>query len=434
MHATLCPVRRFAAVALISIWSTSVSSQTAHSGSPPVVAATYRGAVQLDPSSGALSSRWALHLTRHAADSVVLLFNSGFGTLRVTGDDVVRFTVDTARGLRRLHVALRSSPTPRDVRLDVVADGTLQLDDDGINSVSTSYTELSLDSFWFPVLDGFPDITGELQLTLPASLEIVASGTVLRAASARRGWRTTSITSTVPLPDFAFVAAKSLAIVSATRARAVTSTADTSLVRALLNVTTDCADYLVSRYGAGQTMPAVTIVLPPRIGPGYARKHYIVVPVGEWQGAASEAAARAERQTSFVCHELAHYWSSGAVANGPENWLNEGFAEFVSGRAVRTLRGDSAYALVQAQWRTRAARAGVVWSPSARERPTANAAYGKAPLLLATLEERIGTPAMEQILVQFMTRPLRTTPAVLAMIAATTTPETAEWLALALGK
>jgi hypothetical protein len=202
----------------------------------------------------------------------------------------------------------------------------------------------------------------------------------------------------------------------------------------MLQVTTECADYLVSRYSAGQAIPAVTLMLPPRTGPGYARKHYIVVPVGEWQGAPSAAAARAERQTSFVCHELAHYWSSGAVASGPENWLNEGFAEFVSGRAVRALRGDSAYALVQALWRTRAERAGVVWSPSARERPTANAAYGKAPLLLATLEERIGTPTMERILVQFMTRPLRTTPAVLAMIAAETTPETAEWLALALGK
>jgi aminopeptidase N len=410
------------------------SAQSAAASRP-----TYTGRVRLDPGTAALDGRWTLHMPRVAADSITLLLNVGLDRVRVGGRLVARVARDTSRGLNRLTIYLRPATAPRQVILEVATLGTLQMSGEGINTVSAAYVELGLDSFWFPVIDGFPDFTGTLRITLPAPLHLVSSGTVRRAVDARTVsgrigvTATSTIVSSVPLPDFAFVAARTFTTVASPRVRAYSTSADSALVRAMLDVANRCAGYLVERYGEGAPMPPVELLLPPRTGPGYARKHYIVVPVGEWIGAPGDAAARAASQTGFLCHELAHFWSTGAVATGPENWLNEGFAEFVSGRAVRALRGDSAYAAVQAQWRARAMRVGAVWTPAATSRPSANASYGKAPLLLATLEERIGADRMDRLLVQFMTRPLRSTRAVLDMIAAEAGRETADWFERALG-
>lgn len=393
----------------------------------------YDGVVRLDPSNGALEGRWTLQLAGHDADSLILLLNPGLRHVRVTGPQVIASSLDSTRGLQRVRIALRSSRQSRDVRVEVAVRGTLQVSSEGINTVTAAYSELGLDSFWFPVLDGFPDLTGTLRLTLPADLRLATSGHVKPGPRERNGWRTHLIENTVPLPDFAFVAARTLTPQSVGGAQAVTTTADSALVRAMLDVTAECTQYLVSRYGGAEPMPTVQIVLPPRSGPGYARKHYIVVPVGEWRGTREAASTRARAQTSFVCHEVAHYWSSGAAATGPENWINEGFAEFVSARAVRELRGDSAYAVIEAKWRARADKAGAVWTASATARPDANASYGKAPLLLAALEARVGIERMDRILREFMTRPVRTTPAVLQLIAEQAGSDVAAWFERQLG-
>jgi aminopeptidase N len=129
----------------------------------------------------------------------------------------------------------------------------------------------------------------------------------------------------------------------------------------------------------------------------------------------------------YVCHELAHYWSSGAVSSGPENWLNEAFAEFVAARYVRTSSGADAYATIVAQWREQSEGQPPVWKPELTRRPTARTEYRKAPYLLDRLEERVGTATMDRILVRFMTEPIRTTPALLEMIGRTAGAEAAAW-------
>lgn len=398
----------------------------------------YDGRVRLQPATGETTASWQLHLSMFAADSVVLMLNAGLSRAEVRGPRVQRVGRDTSRGLVRLTVALTPTRGPRDVTLEITTVGNLQMSDEGINSLRADYVELGLDSFWFPVLAGFPDMVGKVRIELPNGLHVVSGGAVAPAKSDRGpavsadSIQTVTISNEVPLPDFTLTAARGLRTLSSANVRAHTTTADSSLVRAMLLVAEQCAAHLRTRYAAGAPFPVVDLVLPPRSGPGYARKRFIVVPVGEWQGSPTEAKDRAATQMQFLCHELAHYWSSGAVASGPENWLNEAFAEFVAGRAVRALQGDSAFARIEAQWRTRAARAGVVWSPTATQRPDQYASYGKAPLLLAQLEQRVGAVAMERVLYAFMTRGPRTTPLVLDLMARELPREHVEWFSAAL--
>lgn len=398
----------------------------------------YDGRVRLQPATGEATASWQLQMPAFAADSVVLMLNAGLTQAEVRGPHVQRVARDSSRGLVRLTVALAPSRGPREVMLEIATAGRLLMSDEGINSIRSEYVELGLDSFWFPVLAGFPDVMGKVRIELPNDLHVVSGGSV---ASAERdgdptvsagSMQTVTIANDVPLPDFTLTAARSMRTLSSANVRAHTTTADSSLVRAMLLVAEQCAAHLSTRYAGGAPFPVVDLVLPPRSGPGYARKRFIVVPVGEWQGSPTEAKHRAATQTQFLCHELAHYWSSGAVASGPENWLNEAFAEFVAGRAVRVLQGDSAFARVEAQWRTRAARAGVVWSPTATQRPDQYASYGKAPLLLAQLEQRVGAAAMERVLYTFMTRGPRTTPLVLELMAQELPREHVEWFRAAL--
>lgn len=122
------------------------------------------------------------------------------------------------------------------------------------------------------------------------------------------------------------------------------------------------------------------------------------------------------------------------MASGPENWLNEAFAEYVSGRYVRSAMGDSAWAGVVASWRERGANSPPVWTDTSTRRPSPRAAYGKAPWLLSRLEERVGSVTMDRILTRFMTTPLRSTPAVLSMIGEEAGGEAAAWLRQELGR
>ena len=421
MFRTSPPARALSlAAVLLSGAPTSGLAQAPAEASPtrPSSAPTYRGVVELDPATQRLAATWELALPTTTADQVVLLLNDGLEEVQVDGPAVRDVQRDRQRGLTRLAVHLRANATTQPFTLRVTTRGTLHLGDEGINSVRPDYIELGLDSFWFPVLDGFPDITGTVRLRLPEGLRVVASGRVTATQD------TTTIQLTVPLPDLAFVAAPALVSTAApisspeaVRVRTHHTTAPTALVEAMRDVAVQCATYLNARYGRTQPLPPVELVLPAREGPGYARKHYIVVSVGAWQGPADSARVRAISQTGFLCHELAHYWSTGAVASGPDNWVNEGFAEFVSGRAVRTLVGNEAWAADLAQWRARATRAGAVWTPDATARPDANASYGSVPLLLAQLETRVGEAAMDRVLSRFMTERHRTSAAVLALLA-----------------
>ncbi|MFL5551761.1 MAG: M1 family aminopeptidase, partial [Gemmatimonadaceae bacterium] len=190
-------------------------------------------------------------------------------------------------------------------------------------------------------------------------------------------------------------------------------------VARVLETAASCRGYLNTRYGASDSLPSVRLVLAPRTGPGYARRNYIML---------TEAASTpAPPLAGYICHEFAHFWSSAANSSGPENWLNEAMAEYVSSRYVRATFGQAQYDSVVARWQRMSAGQPPIWTPQSAKRPSAQVAYRKAPYLLSRLEERIGTDKMDRLLQRYMVERIRTTPQLLAALEDVAGAETGAW-------
>ncbi|MCC6246017.1 MAG: hypothetical protein IT353_24500 [Gemmatimonadaceae bacterium] len=397
---------------------------------PAANVAIYDGLVSLDPTEGRIKGTWNVRLSR--ADSVAFLLNASLSISAVTGRDVLRFTSSTDRDLQTIVVYLAPRANAKEADVRIVYDGRFVATDDGMNQLTAPWIELGIDSFWFPVVaDLARDVLGRVQLVLPRGYRVAASGDLQQRDD------TTIITNTRPLPDFAFVASSALNTSEVQHARTHYTSAPVSVRERISSTTTRCVDYLNARYGQRVAITTADVVLAPRTGPGYARQRYVVIPIG---APASSSSETTDSRLRFICHEFAHFWSNGAAVAGQDNWLNEGFAEFVAGRAVRTLEGEAAWDLVLASWRTgatsgaRAAGPLIVWTPSSTTRPSFAASYRKAPALLSELESRIGSARMETLLTRYMTEPLRTTQRVLDMIDTEAGAEHGRWFRDALGR
>ena len=121
-------------------------------------------------------------------------------------------------------------------------------------------------------------------------------------------------------------------------------------------------------------------------------------------------------------HELAHFWWMIADPNSAEDWINEGLAEFSAFRASSKRFGParrtqllSAYLQDASQCATRTP----ITSTGYQSEDRYVNRYEKVSLLLAVLEQRHGSKAMDGLLRKvfqaFRGTRLATTPAVLAL-------------------
>ncbi|MCU0650227.1 MAG: hypothetical protein MUF00_19725, partial [Gemmatimonadaceae bacterium] len=376
----------------------------------------YDGVVSIDPAARTLIASWRITFVAPSrGDSVTLLVNPGLRVSDVHGDGIGAARVASDSEFTR--ITLPITTTVADTRTVALRlSGTPQFGTDRINGIDTTWVELGVDSFWFPVFAEFrQQVTARVALHTPTRWPVAASGTVRWVRDAAY------IDQRVPQVDIAFVAAPGLRRVEGTGvATYVVSTPD-SITRTVLGVASDCRSSLNAQFGARSAVPPTSFVLAPRPGPGYARGDYIVL--------SAEASTSRAYLTGFICHELAHFWSRRADSDGPENWLNEGFAEYVSGREVRRAVGDDAYASLANAWDARSRGQPPIWTPAATRRPNAMVAYRKAPFLLHRLEARVGRTTMDNILRRYMVDGVRTTPELLRAIREVAGAETERWFA-----
>jgi len=422
---------------------------TVAAGAPPQWA-PYDGTVRLDPATGALSASWTIAETDPAADSTALLLNEGLRLDSAAGPLLASHGSGVERGLGRHVLQWRSTtrasggdqPT-RHATLWLT--GRLQFSEDRINGASADWLELGLDSFWFPVFADFAhDVVGTVRLVMPpdSSRRIRASGLL------STGGDTVVLRNTAPLPDFAIVAARDMQTTTAGPVAVHHVSASAADVQRYLTSTRECAEWLNKTYGAHRPLTKADIVLAPRTGPGYARAGYIVISANELtrRDTLPGAERRADVARSlFLCHELSHTWATGAVSSGPDNWLNEGIAEFVALRALRHLHGDSTYRAHVRRYAELSARQlaavpaaqAAVWRAESVARPNAVVAYRKAPVLLDSLARRIGESRMDYILARWFagaSGQARTTPEFLALLQSITDRENRGWFEALLGK
>jgi hypothetical protein len=374
--------------------------------------------VAIDPDSQLLTGHWSIRFAADSTteDSVALLLNRGLAVSRVAGPNVAGFASRLSDGDQILTVRFATRLTPgADGRIDLEYSGVPAFGSDGINRISPTWVELGLDSYWLPVFADYRKrIAGQVRIDLPPGWNAVASGTITRDGNHL------VLTTGIPLIDIAFSASPTLRHTDAANASVFWTTPDSPTVARVLATAESCRQYLNARYGAADSLPAVRLVLAPRTGPGYARRNYIAL--------TDAGAVPAPALGGYICHEFAHFWSSAANSSGPENWLNEGMAEYVSSRYVRAAFGQAQYDSIVARWQKMSAGQPPIWTPESTKRPSAQVSYRKAPFLLSRLEERIGADKMDQFVQRYMVERIRTTPQLLAALEEVAGAETAAWL------
>jgi hypothetical protein len=368
----------------------------------------YVGEATIDPATGSVAAQFTIRFVTDASmtDGVAFLLNGRLDISRFDGDGV-RSVGERPRNeggdWKQIDVAW-SEPAPAgELReLHVAYEGVLfdSLPSDPINSIRHDWIELGLDAAWHPVFASFDQaLVGELTLHIPAGWTVVASGEVTRARGAYH------IRSSVPQVDFAFAAGPELRQAGSVDVTVYHTDAQPATVEKLVNVARACREWLTLRIGE---LPDLKLLLAPRHDGGYARKNYVVLTrVDEYPPPAL---------SRFVCHELAHYWSSAASPSTADYWMTEAFAELISARHVRDVYGDTAYAPILEQWREQSEGLPAIWTDTATARPSFRISYRKAPLVLAEFESEIGAEAFAGFLRRYMTESTRTTRQLLGQV------------------
>lgn len=412
-------MRRFFRVAL-ALASCACARSTAVTGTEPRAASAevpvYEGSVAVDPASQRLSAKWSIHFVVDSAttDSVVFLLNAGLAVSRVAGANVGSYVTRPRDDRQVVTVQLTPHLAPGSQgRIDLEYAGVPVFGSDGIG-IAPTWVELGLNSHWFPVFADYGKrIVAHVQIGLPSGWKAVTSGNVTREGNSL------VLETGIPQTDIAFSASPVFRHADAANSSVYWVRADSSTVKRVLEVAESCRRYLNDRYGSSDSLPAVRLVLAPRTGPAYARRNYIVL--------TDAASAPASTLSGYICHEFAHFWSIAANSSGPENWLNEGMAEYVSSRYVRATFGQAAYDSTVARWRRMSAGQPPIWTPQSTRRPSAMVAYRKAPFLLSRLEQRIGTDAMDRFLRRYMVERIRTTPQLLVVLQDVAGSDAASW-------
>jgi hypothetical protein len=376
----------------------------------------YDGSVAIDPASQRLTARWSIRFVADSSttDSVEFLLNPGLIVSRVTGRNVASYVARPRDDRQAVTVRLRPRLAVGDIgQINLEYAGVPVFGSDSINGIAPAWVELGLDSHWVPVFADYGKrIAARVRIGLPSGWKAVASGNVTVG-------KFLVLETGIPQVDIAFAASSVFRRADAANSSVYWVRTDSSTVTRVLEVSESCRRYLNERYGSSDSLPAVRLVLAPRTGPAYARRNYIVL--------TDAASAPAPALSGYICHEFAHFWSIAANSSGPENWLNEGMAEYVSSRYVRATFGQAAYDSTVARWRRMSAGQPPVWTPQSTRRPSAMVAYRKAPFLLSRLEERIGTDAMDRFLRRYMVERIRTTPQLLAALQDVAGADAASW-------
>ncbi|GHA86777.1 hypothetical protein GCM10009069_07510 [Algimonas arctica] len=382
----------------------------------------YIGSVEFKPDAGAMGAGWTVIVKEPDLDTIDFALNSAFGTAIVSGPGVQALTTrldPQFDGAVRLYsIDLTPSMNGSDRVVKFAYGGPLFPEELTlpINTLNANKIELTVDSFWFPFDARFEtDLTADLNIRIDGDWSAVGVGAVYRTP---RGYR---FAQDAPALDIAFSLLSNSVKVMADGyvihdARTEPGAKMTELSAALEG----CTTYLNALSGPAGPLPQASVIVTDRPEGGYSRGTLIALTDIENEDE--------EGLHQFICHELAHYWSK-ANAGGPENWINEGIADYLANMAIRDAMGTDVFDARMARYSEQLSGEALppIWSPDLTERPPYLIMYRAAPMVLQALEQRMGEVAFATFMQRVMIDRVRTTPDLLALVEALSSAETRDW-------
>ncbi|NNE05363.1 MAG: hypothetical protein HKN15_06535 [Xanthomonadales bacterium] len=368
----------------------------------------YAGQLVIDPDSGHIRADWQITVYDEAETAIKFVLRDTLGNIVIGGSGVASGGATREAGYENfwaINVEL-AEPAPFRV-ISLSYDGVLMPRplSNRINAIEAGRIELSVDSFWFPIDVRFSkEFTADLVVRAGDGWQGVTTGEIRPVQDGLL------IHNQDPRMDIVFTLSKSWHITEGEGFTVYDQRETREGTERVLASARFCRDFLNQRFGREDPLPTGSLLITDRPSSGYARENYIVL--------TDISNTEPAPLTRFVCHEFAHYWSTGAKFDTVDNWINEAFAEYIGMMAVREQLGDEAFDELRNKMQEQIAGRELprVWAEGDTERGPYLVQYRKAPLLLAQLEESIGEETLIDWLQLYFANPEKTTTGLLAAL------------------
>jgi hypothetical protein len=210
-----------------------------------------------------------------------------------------------------------------------------------INMLSSSLIELALYSGWYPILKGQDHFEFEVHVRVPKQFAMASNGHE-ESMQAIGQFKDIRFKSTMPTNDIVLIGApllqkrvKTIGTLSFEIFSPKESKVD---IEERLKVVGDALKTLMSWYGNASD-GLLRFVFSPRGGWGYSRLPLFVVSNERAEQMQKDPMTKAEEIQGNI-HELSHFWWQISDPTTPDDWINEGLAEFTSFNFVSDRFGE----------------------------------------------------------------------------------------------
>jgi len=364
---------------------------------------SYRIEVRIEPATRSIDCKVEIS---HPGDSCFIL----------NTDMVIHRVLADGKSVQLHQSSSASVPNSSEFNIGSIPQRTLQLEYSGkiksesyapiinsVNMVSPRLVELAMYVSWYPHLKNGARFYFQLQVDVPQGFVTVANGRLLKEYSAEH--RTlTSWHSYEPVFDVAVLSAPALQKATM-NSHGMTveiyfDKVPASYVDSMKSKLIVAMDRLTSLLGSPQCEKSIRVAYSPRSTWGYVRKPLIIVSEENaltWRAQKFGPA----RDFRYLAHEMSHYWWGFADINTPEDWINEGLAEYSALLLSEDLAGKefsdqllSEYAQRAASSKTETAIAETGNNSPDREVNR----YAKPTLLLNEARDKFGDDKMKEFL------------------------------------
>lgn len=293
--------------------------------------------------------------------------------------------------------------------LHIVYGGAITTVINQVNMISPDLVELALYSAWYPLYDGMTDYTFDMELDLPEGYTTTTNG-MMQSRRDRAGRTITRWTSCAPAWDIFLLASPLLKKIeggtSGNTVEMYYHDLPEQSLRAHMDSLAAGMVHLTGVYGEPGVKGILRFAYPPRGGWGYSRIPVFVV---------AEEYARDEMKHEFgdarvfhgMCHEMSHFWWQLADTGTPDDWINEGLAEFSAYRLSVGRYGAAFGDVLLAEYHQHAnnsqTTSSIVETDAASPDRYVNR-YEKTTLMFIEAQNRFGEESLDRMLKQLNTR------------------------------
>ncbi|MBN2411019.1 hypothetical protein JXQ31_04950 [candidate division KSB1 bacterium] len=279
----------------------------------------------------------------------------------------------------------------------------------GVNMVNPDLVELALYATWFPILEGGALFEFELNADLPSDFITITNGRLQQ----KRQYDNRMLTAWVsfkPGFDIVLLASPHLRQVSENQNNTNVEIYYSKLPRDYILAKKDSLisgmAQFTTFYGPPRVKGHLRYVYSPRSGWGYSRIPLFVVSEEYALSLLQEEFGQA-RDFHGAAHEMAHFWWSIAPTNTPDDWINEGLAEYSGFRLSEACFGREFADLLVREYREHAAASetetAIAETVSSSPDRYVNR-YEKTTLLFIEARSRYGSEQLDGVLKTLHTR------------------------------